>query len=66
MFCAKEMFYAVATRETSQCEVTPSTFNELFARKYVTLNNEKGTESQGRLAIMMTNLIAGFSLINYL
>lgn len=38
------MFSVVATPGTSRCGVKPSAYNELFARKYVTPNNEKGTE----------------------
>lgn len=42
-----------------------SIFNELFARKYITPNNEKGTAMQGRFPIIMTDLRVCFSLINY-
>lgn len=41
MFYATEFFSAATALETYQWEVTLSTFKELFAGKYVQLNNEK-------------------------
>lgn len=63
VLCCRNVPVAVSPA-TSPCEVTRSSFNELFVRKCITLNNGKGRERQGRLPIIMTYL--SFCVFNQL